>query len=115
MEESDLYYLDLDKGAFGARRDLLRVRFGVTSDNTQIVREVADKLAALDAEGRLSGELLCIDGPLSVPITLTLGHVVSHRYGAVAVFDPKLGGYVVSITHHPDFSLGALLPKESSK
>ena len=113
MEEAELYQLALDKGALGSRRDLLRVGFGAPAENTQLVVAVGEQLRRLDAAGSLTGELLCLDGPMSLPIAFTLGHMVAHRYGAIAVFDPKLGGYVVAITHHPSLPLGMLLPKEN--
>lgn len=33
-----------------------------------------------------------------------------HLFGVVAVFDPKISGYVVAITHDPAFKVGDVIP-----
>jgi CRISPR-associated protein Csx3 len=38
-----------------------------------------------------------------------LAHRLVHRFGAVAVFDPKLAKYVVCVTHNPTYELGQLV------
>ncbi|MFB8797126.1 MAG: CRISPR-associated protein Csx3 [Microcoleus sp.] len=42
-------------------------------------------------------------------LTCVLVYKVSHLYGAVGVFDPKLGKYVIAITHNPEYNLGDLV------
>ncbi len=58
----------------------------------------------------LGGRLVLVNGPASLPVACVLAHYLAHRFGAVAVYDPKLGSYVVSITHDPEYPLGALIP-----
>lgn len=57
----------------------------------------------------VGGELLRVNGPCSIPVAMAIAHKVSHLFGAVGVFDPKLGKYVISITHHPSYQLGDLV------
>lgn len=90
--------------------NILRVGFGTPAQNDQIVRDAAARLADLVDQGALSGgPLIKINGPASLPVAVVLAHALSHRYGAVAVFDPKLGKYVVSVSHHPSFGVGDLI------
>ncbi|WP_256874863.1 CRISPR-associated protein Csx3 [Nostoc sp. C052] len=58
------------------------------------------------------GRLLKINGSQSIPVAYHIAHKVSHLYGAIAIFDPKLSGYVVSITHDPEYKLGTVLSDE---
>lgn len=89
---------------------VLRVGFGDPAQNNQIVRDAAASLAELETSGQLpGGKLVRINGPASLPAALVLGHHLAHRYGSVAVFDPKLGSYVVAISHDPGLKLGDLI------
>jgi len=53
--------------------------------------------------------LLKINGPASLPVACVLTHKVAHLYGAIGVFDPKIGKYVVCITHNPAYKVGDLI------
>jgi CRISPR-associated protein Csx3 len=90
---------------------LLRGRFGDPAQNDAIVRDADAQMEALIATGSLpGGKLLRINGPMSIPVAFVVAHRVGHLYGAIAVYDPKLGGkYVVSISHDPDYVVGMLL------
>lgn len=88
--------------------NVLKIGFGDPAPNTEIVREVAEGFRDLQLPG---GELLLINGPASLPVAFALAHHVCHLYSAVGVFDPKLSGYVVAISHDPKFSVGDLLPQ----
>ena len=94
------YNVSLEKG------DLLRLSFGAQAQNDQIVR---DAVAALEALGLQGGKLVRLNGPASLPVAIAIGHAVGHLYGAVACFDPKLGKYVVAVSHDPDFVVGTLV------
>ncbi|MEO8381527.1 MAG: CRISPR-associated protein Csx3 [Acidobacteriota bacterium] len=91
------------------------VGFGLPGDNTVIVRDAASAMdAALEAEA--GGPLALIFGPASLPAMAVIVHRLGHRFGAVAVWDPKLSAYVVAISHTPDYAVGqalALAAKES--
>lgn len=90
--------------------NLLRVSFGEPAQNDQIVRDAAARLEEMAASGELAGgPLLKINGPTSIPVSFVLAHKLAHIYGAVAFYDPKLGKYVISITHNPSYKLGDLI------
>jgi CRISPR-associated protein Csx3 len=86
----------------------IRVSFGVPAQNPQIVRDAVAAIRVLNLTG---GKLIKFNGPSSIPVAMALAHAVAHLFGAVAYFDPKLSpGYVVCITHGPEFELGEQLP-----
>ncbi|AFZ59578.1 CRISPR-associated protein Csx3 [Anabaena cylindrica FACHB-243] len=90
--------------------DILRVSFGEPAQNDQIVKDAATRLEEMSRLGELTGgQLLKINGPVSIPVAFVLAHKLSHIYGAIAFFDPKLGKYVISITHNPAYKLGDLI------
>jgi CRISPR-associated protein Csx3 len=90
--------------------EVLKIGFGEAAQNDQIVRDAAARLAEMSNSGELSGgRLIKINGPTSIPVACVLVHKVSHLYGTVGVFDPKLGKYVIAITHNPEYNLGDLV------
>ncbi len=90
--------------------DVLKINFGEPAQNDQIVRDAAARLDEMTTNGELKGgALLKINGPASLPVACVLTHKVAHLYGAISVFDPKLGKYVVCITHNPAYKVGDLI------
>ena len=90
--------------------DILRLSFGEPAQNDQIVKDAATKLEQMAQSGELTGgQLLRINGPVSIPVAFVLAHKLAHIYGAIAFFDPKLGKYVICITHNPAYKLGDLI------
>ena len=96
------YNLELQGG------DTLKVGFGDPGTNPEILAELQETLPGLGLSG---GKLLKIDGPASLPVACFLAHGVGHLYGAVAVKDPKLGAFVVAISHDPNHPVGSVLPE----
>ncbi|MEH2411421.1 CRISPR-associated protein Csx3 [Nostoc sp.] len=97
------YKIELKEG-------ILRVNFGEPAQNDQIVRDAAARLEEMATSGELAGgPLLKINGPISIPVAFVLAHKLGHIYGAVGFYDPKLGKYVISITHNPSYKLGDLI------
>src|SRR5215469_10011706 len=89
--------------------NLMKVGFGDPASNDAIVRDVQSTLDAMKADGTLTGgPVLKINGPASLPVAFVIAHAVLHIYGAVAVFDPKLQKYVVSVAHGADYAVGDL-------
>ncbi|KKS93526.1 MAG: hypothetical protein UV70_C0009G0004 [Parcubacteria group bacterium GW2011_GWA2_43_13] len=84
----------------------LRLAFGEPAQNDVIVRDAVAAVQALNLEG---GKVIRLNGPASLPVAIAIGHVVAHLYGAVAAFDPKLGKYVVAVSHDPEFEIGQLI------
>lgn len=90
--------------------NVLKVGFGEPAQNDQIVKDAAARLAELVDKGELKGgKLLKINGPASLPAAFVLTHGVSHLYGAIAVWDPKLSKYVVAISRNPDYPFASLI------
>ncbi|BAZ54295.1 hypothetical protein NIES4103_69800 (plasmid) [Nostoc sp. NIES-4103] len=97
------YKIELKEG-------ILRVSFGEPAQNDQIVKDAAARLEEMATLGELTGgPLLKINGPISIPVAFVLAHKLAHIYGAVAFYDPKLGKYVICITHNPAYKLGDLI------
>ena len=95
-----LFKMELSKKE---NHDLLSIGFGDPATNQEIVKFV--KLNAPDG----GGKLLLINGPASLPVAGVLVHKYAHLYGAIAMFDPKLQGYVVAISHDPAVGIGDLV------
>lgn len=90
--------------------ETLQVNFGEAGQNDDIVKDAAARLEGMTSMGKMTGgQLLKINGPISIPVAFVLAHKVSHIYGAVAVFDPKIGKFVICITHNPAYKLGDLI------
>jgi CRISPR-associated protein Csx3 len=88
--------------------EVLKVGFADPAQNDSFVRDAAARLDKMSESGELSGgSLLKIKASLSLACVLV--HKVAHLYGAIGVFDPKLGKYVISITHNPMYKLGDLI------
>lgn len=75
---------------------LLRIAFGDPAQNDQIVKDATAALETLSLEG---GETVLINGPASLPVAMVIAHGVCHLFKEVACFDPKMGSYVVAISH----------------
>ncbi len=89
---------------------VLKVEFGEQDQNDRIVRDAAARLDEMSNSGELSGgRLIKLNEPASLPVACVLAHKVSRLYGAVGVFYPKLGKYVITITHDPEYNLGDLV------
>jgi CRISPR-associated protein Csx3 len=89
---------------------VLRIGFGEPAQNDLIVQEAARRLDEMVESGELAGgSLIKINGPASLPVACAIAHAVAHLYETVAVFDPKLGQYVVAISHGGGMRPGDLI------
>ena len=86
--------------------DTLKLAFGEQAQNDLIVR---DAVAAIKELGLKGGAVVRLNGPASLPVAIAIAHEVGHIYGAVAAFDPKLGKYVVAVSHDPQYAVGDLI------
>lgn len=77
---------------------LIRIGFGAPAHNDKLVPAA---LAAVEKLELTGGEGVLFDGAASLPVAMTLAHAVAHLFQFVACFDPKLGQYVVAISHTP--------------
>ena len=76
------------------------------ADNSVIVPAALEAVTKLGLTG---GHGVHFNGPASLPVAMALAHAVGHKFGYVAYFDPKLSGYVVAISHDPQFRPGQLI------
>ena len=89
---------------------VLKIGFGSPAQNHQIVKDAEACLNEMIAKGELSGgDVVRVNGPASLPVAMVIAHKVSHLYGAVACFDPKLAKYVVAVSHNPAYKVGDLI------
>ncbi|XWK89052.1 MAG: hypothetical protein U7127_02990 [Phormidium sp.] len=97
--EGDTLKVDFAKNANGEP---------VTADGDRIVRDVAVGLQQMIAAGELGGgNLLKIDGRISVLASYTLAHEIAHLYRAIAVSDTRLRAYVVVISTAAEYPVGS--------
>tara|TARA_Y100000310_G_scaffold213371_1_gene214317 strand:+ start:568 stop:909 length:342 start_codon:yes stop_codon:yes gene_type:complete len=94
----------------GTDADLFKVGFGDPAQNDEIVRAAEARLGEI---GEIGGELALINGPASLPAAVVITHGLLHVYGAVGVFDPKMGAYVVAAAHGGKYSVGELISADS--
>ncbi len=82
----------------------LKVGFLQPAENDQIVKDAVEAIGKLDLRG---GQLVKIDGPCSLPVAMVLAHAFAHKFASVAVRDPKLGKFIVAISHDPAIPIGS--------
>ena len=89
---------------------ILQVSFGAPSDNDQKVIDAAAGCEAVKPQVMEAGlKILKVNGAASLPVAFTICHAFAHVVPAIAVFDPKMVSYVVSVSHSPDFKVGDVL------
>ena len=86
---------------------IVKIGFGDPAQNTDIVPAAVAAAEAIKNE--VMGCAVFLNGPASLPVGMALAHELSHVAKAIAGFDPKLGGYVVAISHDPDYRVGQLI------
>ena len=85
----------------------------VTGD--RIVKDAQTRIEELIVSKVLTGgDLLKIDGRMSLPVSYTIAHELGHLYSAIAVFDPRLKAYVVVISTNPEYHLGERISAETN-
>lgn len=97
--------------------DTLKVDFAKTdedkpipADGDAVVRDVQLLVRQMIASGELSGgNLLKIQGRISVAASYTLAHEVAHLYRVIAVSDTRLGAYVVVSSTAAEYPLSCRL------
>jgi CRISPR-associated protein Csx3 len=102
-----IYRVDYDE-----TQNLMSVGFGdEPANNSVLVKEVFSIIERLKNQVIEShkGTALRITGAASLPVACVLASALAHIVPALAVFDPKLGKYVVSISHSPAYFVGDLL------
>ena len=85
---------------------VVEIGFGDPADNTVCVPAAIAALRELRLAG---GRGVLFNGKASLVVAMALAHEVAHLYQFVGVFDPKLQGYVVAISHAADPRPGNLI------
>lgn len=85
----------------------LKIGFGEPGSNDEIVVDAKAAVEAVSEE--VMGKTVLLNGPASLPVAFVLAHTLNHICPVVAVFDPKMGKYVVAVTHTGDYRVGELL------
>ncbi|MBR3236187.1 CRISPR-associated protein Csx3 [Candidatus Saccharibacteria bacterium] len=85
----------------------LKIGFGEPAGNDEIVKDAEKAIEAVSQQ--VMGKTCLLNGPASLPVAFVLAHALLHICPAVAVFDPKLGHYVVAVSHSADYRTGDLL------
>jgi CRISPR-associated protein Csx3 len=86
----------------------LKMSFGDPATNAEIIKEVIVTCEAIKPQV-MNGKILLLNGPASLPVACAISHAFAHLVPAVACFDPKLGGYVVAISHSPNYEVGSII------
>lgn len=99
----------------GSEGDTLKVDFAKKADGTPIpadgdemVRDAAARLQEMAEAGELrGGDLLKIDGRISILVSYAIAHHVAHLYRAIAIADPRLNAYIVAISTAAEYPVGS--------
>ncbi len=86
---------------------ILYVGFGEPANNDQIVKDAIAAVKAIKEE--LHSRVLRVNGAASMPVTFAISAEIGNVTKAIAVFDPKLKKYVVSVTRTPEHQIGDLI------
>lgn len=109
---SHLYRKEKFMSTFNITRtnNVLRLAFGEPEGNNQIVLDAVKRLDEMEKKGELGGGgVILLNGPASLPVAVAIAHTIAHRFSAVGVFDPKLNGYVVAVSHDREHELGSII------
>jgi hypothetical protein len=86
------------------------IGFGMSpASNSEIVPIVDQALFSIPESLMLIGKIACVTGRVSVPVVTAIAHRLAHVHPAVAIFDPKLPGFVVTISHHSKYQVGDII------
>jgi CRISPR-associated protein Csx3 len=55
-------------------------------------------------------DVVIVSGRMPIWAAVNVAHAIMHLYKALALYDPKLGGGVVAVTHHPAYPVGKVIP-----
>lgn len=79
------------------------------ASNDVLVQEAHEQSLVLKKDESLFGKVARINGAASLPVAMAIASNLCHVVPAVACFDPKMGKYVVAISHSPDYKVGDLI------
>ena len=85
---------------------LLKVGFVGSALGDTVLRSAVKAIEAVDLSG---GGVVLINGPMTLPVAFVIAHKVLHLFTAVAVYDPKMNGYLVVASHGSKHNPGDLV------
>jgi len=80
-----------------------------------LTKEAALKIDELMNQNLTGGDLLKINGKSSVAVNFMIANKLAHLYGNIAVWDPKLCDYVITLRHGGKYAEGELIHHVSPK
>lgn len=91
------------------QEDILKVDFGtIPADGDRIVRDAVTRVREMIASGEIKGgNLLKINGRISILVSYALAHELVHLYRAIALADTRLGAYIVAISTASEYPIGS--------
>ena len=89
--------------------DTLKVDFGtIPADGDRILRDAVTRVKEMIASGEIKGgNLLKINGRISILVSYALAHELVHLYRAIALADTRLGAYIVAISTASEYPVGS--------
>lgn len=98
------------KMSFEKETGILTIGFNpeMPASNDQITKD-AFALCADIADDVMGTKLLKITGAASLPVAMLISHQFCHIVQAIACFDPKLGQFVVCVSHTNAHRIGDLV------
>lgn len=81
--------------------DILEIDFieGINAENDELIKFVVTAIRQMAINMDMGGELLKITGRCSVPLAMCIGGLTKPYYKSVAVYDPKIKKFVVTMTN----------------
>ena len=98
----------IEISAQDSNKAVLNIGFGEPATNSEIVKEATEKSLSIKEE--LHGKLVLLNGPASLPVAVAIAHQFGHVAAAIGVYDPKLAGYVIAVSHNPAYTVGQVIP-----
>lgn len=84
--------------------DVLNLAFGKEADSDEILKELDTKINELiDNKSIKGGVLLLVNGRCTIINAVYLGKKLAPYYSTIAINDPKIQAYVVSITTNSNY------------
>jgi len=80
-----------------------------------LTKEAALKIDELMNQNLTGGDLLKINGKSSLAVNFMIANKLAHLYGNIAVWDPKLCDYVITLRHGGNYAEGELINHVSPK
>ena len=88
--------------------EILRCEFGAPANNDQILIDAAEQIATI--KNLVMGpRCLKVNGKMSIQIASFITAELTHVVAAISFYDPKLGKYIVTATHSPDYKFAQLI------